>query len=461
MRQLKGINAAMGLRLNLLLISVIPILLFAAAMIGVVTRQTGTLSTELGLLIEERLVSDKREVLTNYAELAQTAIRPLVEQGGDVNENQRQAKAVLHAMTFGEDGYFYVYDYDGNNLVHPRLTNLVGQNLWDMQDPNGNYVIQGLIEQARAGGGFHSYIWNKPSTGSEEPKVGFATGIDSWGWMLGTGLYLDDIRSEVDLVNATIGRSVQRSFLWVMGFGLMAVLLAAIVVYAFQHNLQRTADAKLKALNRRIVEIQEEQSQRISRDLHDGISQLLVLTRYSLEAVEADLDATQVDQKATLGRSRGTLDRALTELSSIARNLRPPALDQLGLQQALLSLVEDYEVQSRLKMYPDIQSLGDKLTEAGKSALFRVAQEALTNISKHAEAERVWITLKIKGNSVHLTIEDDGKGLSSRGHAGLGIPNMRERLASQGGQLRMRSSSIEGGTIVQGVMPLSREQVTP
>ena len=158
MRQLKGINAAMGLRLNLLLISVIPILLFAAAMIGVVTRQTGTLSTELGLLIEERLVSDKREVLTNYAELAQTAIRPLVEQGGDVNENQRQAKAVLHAMTFGEDGYFYVYDYDGNNLVHPRLTNLVGQNLWDMQDPNGNYVIQGLIEQARAGGGFHSYI---------------------------------------------------------------------------------------------------------------------------------------------------------------------------------------------------------------------------------------------------------------------------------------------------------------
>ena len=202
----------MGLRLNLLLISVIPILLFAAAMIGVVTRQTGTLSAELGLLIEERLVSDKRTALTNYAELAETAIRPLVEQDGDIVENQRQVKAVLNAMTFGEDGYFYVYDYEGNNLVHPRLNNLVGQNLWEMQDPNGNFVIQGLIEQAQAGGGFHSYIWNKPSTGAEEPKVGFATGIDSWGWMLGTGLYLDDIRSEVDLVNATIGRSKTRSF---------------------------------------------------------------------------------------------------------------------------------------------------------------------------------------------------------------------------------------------------------
>ena len=210
----------MGLRLNLLAISVIPILLFAAAMLGVVTRQTATLSAELGNLIEDRLVSDKQTALTNYAELAETAIRPLVKRQSNTAQSQQQAKTVLNAMTFGEDGYFYVYDYAGNNLVHPRLSELVGQNLWDLQDPNGNFVIQGLIEQAKAGGGFHSYLWNKPSTGLEEPKIGFALGIDSWGWMLGTGLYLDDIRGEVDLVNATIGRSVQRSFLWVMGFGL-------------------------------------------------------------------------------------------------------------------------------------------------------------------------------------------------------------------------------------------------
>ena len=104
----------MGLRLNLLIISVIPIILFAAAMLGVVTRQTTTLSAELGLLIEERLVSDKQTTLTNYAELAETAIRPLVENTAETNESQQQAKTVLNAMTFGEDGYFYVYDYDGN-----------------------------------------------------------------------------------------------------------------------------------------------------------------------------------------------------------------------------------------------------------------------------------------------------------------------------------------------------------
>ena len=452
----------MGFKLNLILISVIPILLFTAAMIGVVTQQTTTLSAELGSLIEERLVSDKRTALTNYAELAESAIRPLVDQSsGTAIEAQQQARTVINAMTFGEDGYFYVYDYDGTNLVHPRLTNLVGQNLWDLQDPNGNFVIQGLIEQARAGGGFHSYIWNKPSTGLEEPKIGFATGIDTWGWMLGTGLYLDDIRGELDLVNATIGRTVQRSFLWVMAFGLLAVLLAAIVVYAFQHNLQRTADEKLKALNRRIVEIQEEQSQRISRDLHDGISQLLVLTRYSLEAVEAELDPAQTEQKATLSRSRGTLDRALTELSSIARNLRPPALDQLGLQQALMSLIEDYQAQSMLKVFADIEALGNKLTEAGKSALFRVAQEALTNISKHAEAERVWVTLKVRGRSVQLTVEDDGLGLKTQQQGGLGIANMRERLASQGGRLLLRTLKEAGtGTSVTGIIPLSREVVS-
>ncbi|MGB1155470.1 MAG: cache domain-containing protein [Alphaproteobacteria bacterium] len=447
----------MGLRLNLLLISVIPILLFAAAMIGVVSLQTQTLSREIGSLIEERLVSDKRRALKHYGELAETAIRPLVTKPDFSPADQAQAKAVLNAMTFGEDGYFFVYDYDGTNLVHPRLDHLVGQNLWDMQDPNGNLVIQGLIARAQEGGGYHSYIWNKPSTGTEEPKIGYAKGIESWGWMLGTGLYLDDIRSEINLVNATIGNTVQRSFLWVVGFGLLAVLLAAAVVYAFQHNLQRSADQKLKALNRRIVEIQEEQAQRISRDLHDGISQLLVLTRYSLEAVEAELVPAQEEQQKILTRSRGTIDRALMELSSIARNLRPPALDQLGLQQALLTLADDYQAQSNIEVIADIEALGDKLTEAGKSALFRVAQEALTNISKHANASQVWIRLKIIDDFVELSIEDNGKGLKLPEHGGLGIANMRERLTSQGGHLEMRGRLNANGTAVIGTMPLSGE----
>ena len=444
----------MGLRLNLLLISVIPILLFAAAMIGVVALQTRTLSTEIGALIEERLVSDKKTALRNYAELAETAIRPLVANDNFSAEDQAQAKTVLNAMTFGEDGYFYVYDYDGTNLVHPRLTHLVGQELWDMQDPNGNLVIQGLIKQARNGGGFHSYIWNKPSTGLEEPKIGYATGIDSWGWMLGTGLYLDDITEETDLANVAIRNSVQRSFFWVLTFGLLAVLLAAAVVYAFQFNLQRSADRKLTALNRRIVDIQEEQAQRISRDLHDGISQLLVLTRYSLENVEGELDTKQGDQKKALSKSRETLDRALTELRSVARSLRPPALDQLGLQDALLSLAEDFESQSNLVVHTDVQALGNRLTERGKSALFRVAQEALANVSKHAKASTVWISLRIIGQSAQLTVEDNGVGLNQQRTGGLGIANMQERLASQDGHLALLPRHGAPGTRVVGTLPL-------
>jgi len=358
-------------------------------------------------------------------------------------------------MTFGEDGYFYVYDYDGTNLVHPRLTHLVGQDLWDMQDPNGNRVIQGLIGQAKDGGGFHSYIWNKPSTGLEEPKIGYAKGIDAWGWMLGTGLYLDDIRGETALVNATIGSSVQRSFLWVLGFGLLAVLLAAGVVYAFQHGLQRTADRKLTALNRRIVDIQEEQAQRISRDLHDGISQLLVLTLYSLKPVEACRLAGQGVQSKTIRRSLVALVTALTELRSVARSLRPPALDQLGLQDALLSLAEDYEVQSGKEVITDIQALGDRLGEAGKSALFRVAQEALTNVTKHAEASLVHIELRVIGSAAQLVIQDNGVGIRSQGNAGLGIANMRERLASLGGKLDLHLRQATSGTRVVGTLPLA------
>lgn len=114
-------------------------------------------------------------------------------------------------------------------------------------------------------------------------------------------------------------------------------------------------------------------------------------------------------------------------------------------------------MQSKLTVFADIEALGDKLTEAGKSALFRVAQEALTNVSKHSRAERVWITLKVLGASVHLTIEDDGiGGFQSQQNGGLGVANMQERLVSQGGELTLSALTSDGsGTRVIGVMPLS------
>ena len=96
-------------------------------------------------------------------------------------------------MEFGRDGYFFVYDLQGRNLMHPRQPELVGQELWDLRDTQGQPVIQNLLAAARRGGQHGEavhYLWERPSTRQNEEKLGYVVVLERWGWMLGTGIYL-------------------------------------------------------------------------------------------------------------------------------------------------------------------------------------------------------------------------------------------------------------------------------
>lgn len=111
---------------------------------------------------------------------------------------KNEALSILKTFRFsGVNGYFYVYTYDGINIAHPIQPNLEGTNLWGMKDRNGVMVIQELISAAKNGGGFVDFVWNKPGVGKEVDKIGYAAGFESWKWMIGTGLYIDDIERDV------------------------------------------------------------------------------------------------------------------------------------------------------------------------------------------------------------------------------------------------------------------------
>ncbi len=452
------------LRAQLLLLTLIPIAFLSLALAALVFWESRSLSRALTAQVEARMLADRREALRNYATIAQSAIEPY-RQASAASQNefsqtalQDQAKEVLSAMTFGEDGYFYVYTYEGQNLVHPRLTHLVGQDLWDLEDPLGDKVIQGLVGQAQQGGGYHGYIWNKPSTNLDTAKIGYAVGIEEWGWMLGTGLYLDDLAQETSAISATIDQIIGSTLRWFLGLCLVAVIAAGLIVYAFKVRLQQRANGQLQALNKRIVDIQEIQAKRISQDLHDGVSQALVLAKFSIEDAETAIGEDSAAKKR-LACARGNLDQALTELRQVARSLRPPALDQLGLSNALGSLIDDFRTGSQLTIVAQLKSFGAGLSDFSKVALFRVAQEALTNIRKHAEASDVEINLYAEGNRAHLVIEDNGRGVSSRSRAaqsdrgGFGLQNMSERLHSLGGVLTVKPRR-GGGTCLSGWVPM-------
>ncbi|WP_428674225.1 cache domain-containing protein, partial [Roseibium sp.] len=173
---------------KLLLITILPLIAVSLLIGGATYYQSRELINAQTRAVEQRILTAKRQEIRNYVSLALTSIEQIykLEPGGR-DAAQDEVKEILQHLTFDYDGYFFAYTLDGTNIVHPKLPKLVGGNWWDLQDANGDYVIRNLIEEARNGGGFHQYVWHKPSTGTVEEKLGYAILLDKWGWMLGTG----------------------------------------------------------------------------------------------------------------------------------------------------------------------------------------------------------------------------------------------------------------------------------
>ena len=167
----------MKLKAKILMLAVAPLLLAIAVIGGLLVVETQRLERQQAQLLEDVLISTKRDELRNYIALALTSIDHLYNAGRDDEAAKEQAKAILSSMNFGDDGYFYVYANDGLNLVHPRQPELVGTNLWNMRDADGTFVIRELIARAKEGGGFQRYLWPKPSTGKIERKLGYAVAL--------------------------------------------------------------------------------------------------------------------------------------------------------------------------------------------------------------------------------------------------------------------------------------------
>jgi len=174
-------------RLQLVVLALIPLLIALATVASVIGWKAGELVEQQARALEQQLLSARRAELANYVSLALGSISHLYDAGRDDADAMAQARAILGAASFGEDGYFFVYDFDGRNLMHPRMPHIVGINKWELTDANGVRVIQELIQRAREGGGYQHYLWDKPSTGRVTPKLGYAVQLERWGWMIGTG----------------------------------------------------------------------------------------------------------------------------------------------------------------------------------------------------------------------------------------------------------------------------------
>ena len=206
-------------------------------------------------------------------------------------------------------------------------------------------------------------------------------------------------------------------------------------------------------LLRRIVFTQEEERRRIAREMHDQLGQQLTVLKLKLDALKQACDEN-AKVCAQVEALQAIAERLDADVSYLAWDMRPAALDDLGLAAALSSYVHNWEQHFGLPVQLHASGIDkDRLTPEIETTLYRIAQEALNNIAKHAQATHVAVMLERRDQQVSLIIEDDGVGfdlqqMSGADGKGLGLMGMRERAALVGGTVEIESQPNEGATVV-------------
>lgn len=215
----------------------------------------------------------------------------------------------------------------------------------------------------------------------------------------------------------------------------------------------RQTEMLRRQLLERGIDLQEEERKRIARELHDQTSQRLTSILMTLSVLG---DTESMDKvRAHVKDLRNLTAQTLEEVHDLALELRPRLLDDLGLLAALQHYLGEFRDRFRVPVDFQVLGLGNKrLLPRVETSLYRIAQEALTNIARHAQAHNIGVLLENRGTSVILIVEDDGKGfdvpqvMGSHVHEGnLGLYGMRERASLLGGTLTIESTPGEGTSI--------------
>lgn len=448
---------------KLFLLATLPLILAVAAITVLVANQSRQLAEREIQSLEQRLIETKKAELKNYMSIARTAFINIYGRAAPDDESAKIAVTqALSAMLYGQDGYFFVFDYDGNNLVSPRQTDLIGRNWTGLEDRNGTAITDTLIRIARQGGGYHSYDWPKPSTGKTARMVTYVVGLQDWRWAIGTGVFIDDVLETVAASRAEVENRVRRTSQYILAIAVGALLVVFMSGLVVNIRERRLADVKLKALTQRVFDAQEEERGRVARELHDGISQLLVGVRYALDSAKRRLAKGDARGQDELEKGITHLSGAIQEVRRISRDLRPGVLDDLGVGPAIKALAEDFGARTGIKTTFNTVVFRNRLDQDAKIALYRIAQEALTNIERHSGATEVIIDVRGHKRGATLRIADNGRGIPaerlSRTGSGLGLRNMQERAEQLDGTLRILSSKT--GTVIVAEMPLTH-MLTP
>lgn len=218
------------------------------------------------------------------------------------------------------------------------------------------------------------------------------------------------------------------------------------------------ADPAERSLTARLIKAQDEERRKISRELHDSVGQCLVAVKMGLGRMRTKFGQA-ADQE--IAEAERMLDEALVEVRTVSHLLHPPNLDLLGLRPSMIWYAEGFQKRSRIKIVVEIPEFLPRLKREAETALFRVAQECLTNVRRHANATQILLRMAADNERFQLEVTDNGKGFSDLENCrqGIGILGMQERLGELGGALHVESGKGSGSSVI-ATLPLAQIQLT-
>jgi PAS domain S-box-containing protein len=381
---------------------------------------------------------------------------------------ERQSN-VFHTTLSSITDFAYIFDRNGRfiyanqpllDLWGMKLEEAVGKNFFDLQYPDDlasrlQQQIQQVIDTRQGvrdetpytsptgAEGFYEYIFTPVFAADGTVEV-VAGSTRDYTERRRVEHALRDSEAKLQRSHQELERRVEER---------TAALSEMNAVLQEEVRERRRIEAERVELLRRIVFAQEDERRRIAREMHDQLGQQLTVLKLKLDLVKEDCTEHQnlCEQVEVLQAIAGQLD---ADVDHMVWEMRPTALDDLGLQAALSSYVQNWSKHVSIPVQLHTSGMDkNRLTPEVETALYRIAQEALNNVAKHAEAKNVAVVLERRADQVSLIIEDDGVGFDLQqvlgaDDKGLGLIGMRERAALIGGTVEIESQPDEGATVV-------------
>ncbi|EGS63226.1 methyl-accepting chemotaxis protein [Vibrio paracholerae HE-09] len=380
-------------RTKLLLLTVVPLILITALMTIVNSWSAhNALEQELNQY-REQLIDSKKAELKAYLMMGVTTVKALYESDKQ-GENKEAAKTLLKAMRFDSDGYFFAYNSQGINILHAINPALEGKNLYGMKDENGVEVIAGLIRSSKSGDGFLNFSWHKPTINAQAPKLGYAEYLPKWDWVLGTGIYIDDI--DIQVAEFRAQREAQSAEqLWsILGLSVVGLIITIIVVSLLvsrgvaplQHvvaSLQDVAAGEGDLTVRLKVESQDEVGEvaKAFNAFMDKLHPLIQDIRTSAEEVQyaaGELDSQTTQSSQQMNDHSLETDKVVTAVTEMSATAREVANNTNETSQAIES-ANSQIIEAQEEVNRAIEGIGELVHEVN------LTSEAIQELSQQTE----------------------------------------------------------------------------